>query len=90
MELKRLGLCKQPWIVVPNHIVEQVGREAAQWYPAARILLGNAGTDPDGRRRFVAQSATTDWDMVIMPPKPVHRNRCQRRHPHRLRATPAR
>lgn len=67
MELKRLGLCKQPWIVVPNHIVEQVGREAAQWYPAARILLGTAGTDPDGRRRFVAQSATTDWDMVIMP-----------------------
>ncbi len=67
MELKRLGLVKQPWIVVPNHIVEQVGREAAQWYPAARILLGTAGTDPDGRRRFVAQSATTDWDMVIMP-----------------------
>lgn len=66
-ELRRLGLCKQPWIVVPNHIVEQVGREAAQWYPAARILLGTAGTDPDGRRRFVAQSATTDWDMVIMP-----------------------
>lgn len=67
MELKRLGLVKQPWIVVPNHIVEQVGREAAQWYPAARVLLGTAGTDPDGRRRFVAQSATTDWDMVIMP-----------------------
>ncbi|QIV79952.1 helicase-related protein [Mycolicibacterium frederiksbergense] len=67
MELKRLGLCKQPWIVVPNHIVEQVGREAAQWYPAARVLLGTAGTDPDGRRRFIAQSATTDWDMVIMP-----------------------
>lgn len=67
MELKRLGLVKQPWIVVPNHIVEQVGREAAQWYPAARILLGTAGTDPDGRRRFVSQSATTDWDMVIMP-----------------------
>ena len=67
MELKRLGLCKQPWIVVPNHIVEQVGREAAQWYPAARVLLGTAGTDPEGRRRFVAQSATTDWDMVIMP-----------------------
>ncbi|MGV7852812.1 hypothetical protein PJM29_32090, partial [Mycobacterium kansasii] len=44
-----------------------MGREAAQWYPAAHILLGTAGTDPDGRRRFVAQSATTDWDMVIMP-----------------------
>lgn len=67
MELKRLGLCSQPWIVVPNHIIEQVGREAAQWYPAARILLGTPGTDPEGRRRFVAQSAATDWDMVIVP-----------------------
>ena len=67
MELKRLGLCSQPWIVVPNHIIEQVGREAAQWYPAARILLGTPGTDAEGRRRFVAQSAATDWDMVIVP-----------------------
>lgn len=67
MELKRLGLCSQPWIVVPNHITEQIGREAAQWYPAARILLGTPGTDPAGRRRFVAQSAAADWDMVIVP-----------------------
>lgn len=66
-ELRRLGLCTQPWIVVPNHIIEQVGREAKQWYPAARILVGAAGTDPDGRRRFVAQSAATDWDIVIVP-----------------------
>ncbi|SLJ77698.1 helicase-related protein [Mycobacteroides abscessus] len=67
MELKRLGLVSQPWFVVPNHIVEQVGREAAQWYPAARILLGEAGTNPEGRRRFVSQSAAADWDMVIVP-----------------------
>lgn len=66
-ELRRLGLCSQPWIVVPNHIIEQVGREAKQWYPAARILIGAAGTDPEGRRRFVAQSASTDWDMVLVP-----------------------
>ena len=33
MELKRLGLVRQPWIVVPNHIIDQVGREAKQWYP---------------------------------------------------------
>jgi N12 class adenine-specific DNA methylase len=67
MEIGRLGLVKQPWIVVPNHIIEQVGREAKQWYPAANILLGAAATDPDGRRRLVAQSAATDWDMVIVP-----------------------
>ena len=67
MELRRLGLVKQPWIVVPNHILEQFGREAKQWYPAANILLGASATDPEGRRRLAAQSAATDWDMVIVP-----------------------
>lgn len=67
MELRRLGLARQPWIVVPNHIIEQVGKEAKWWYPGAEILLGTPGTDPAGRRRFVAQSATSDWDMVIAP-----------------------
>ena len=67
MELRRLGLVRQPWIVVPNHLIEQVGREAKQWYPAAVILLGAAATDPEGRRRLAAQSAATDWDMVIVP-----------------------
>ena len=68
MELRRLGLARQPWIVVPNHIIEQVGKEAKWWYPGAEILLGTPGTDAVGRRRFVAQSATSDWDMVIAPP----------------------
>ncbi|OKH68301.1 helicase [Mycobacterium sp. SWH-M5] len=67
MELRRLGLARQPWIVVPNHIIEQVGKEAKWWYPSAEILLGTPGTNPEGRRRFVAQSATSDWDMVIVP-----------------------
>lgn len=67
MELKRLGLVNQPWIVVPNHIIEQFGREAKQWYPAANILMGAAATTAEGRRRLVAQSAASDWDMVIVP-----------------------
>lgn len=67
MELRRLGLVRQPWIVVPNHLIEQFGREAKQWYPAANVLLGAASTDPEGRRRLAAQSAATDWDMVIVP-----------------------
>ncbi len=67
MELRRLGLVTQPWIVVPNHIIEQIGREAKQWYPAAKILLGAANTDPEGRRLLAAQSASSDWDMVIVP-----------------------
>lgn len=67
MELRRLGLVRQPWIVVPNHIIEQVGREAKQWYPAANVLLGSAATTKEGRRRFIAQSAVSEWDMVIVP-----------------------
>lgn len=67
MELKRLGLVKQPWIVVPNHIVDQVSREAAQWYPAARILSGAGRTDAQERQKLLAHSASQDWDMVIVP-----------------------
>ncbi|VBA62314.1 helicase [Mycobacterium attenuatum] len=67
MELRRLGLVRQPWLVVPNAITEQVGREAQQWYPAAKILLGTAASTADGRRRFIAQTASSDWDLVVIP-----------------------
>lgn len=67
MELRRLGHARQPWIVVPNHIVEQVAREAKQWYPGASILAGTPGTNPQTRREFVALTATGDYDMVIVP-----------------------
>ncbi len=67
MELKRRGLVKQPWIVVPTHLIEQVAREAKQWYPAANVLAGRKSMDPEARRLLVSQSATSDWDMVIVP-----------------------
>ena len=67
MELRRLGLVRQTWLVVPNAITEQVGREAHQWYPAAKILLGSTATTADGRRRFIAQTASSDWDLVVIP-----------------------
>jgi len=67
MELRRLGLARQPWIVVPNHLIEQVGREAKQWYPAANVLIAANTDNPERRRRFAAQTATSDWDMVIVP-----------------------
>jgi len=67
MEQKRLGLVSQPWMVVPNHIIDQVGREAKQWYPGANVLVGSTGADAEARRRLVAQTATSDWDLVIIP-----------------------
>lgn len=67
MELRRLQMVRKPAIVVPNHMLEQFGREFAQLYPQARILLATkddlAG---DRRRRFTARCATGDWDAVIM------------------------
>jgi N12 class adenine-specific DNA methylase len=66
-ELKRLGLVRQPWIVCPNTIVEQLGREAKQWYPAANVLVGSGTTTAEGRRKFIAQTAASEWDMVIVP-----------------------
>ncbi|MET3803988.1 N12 class adenine-specific DNA methylase [Nakamurella sp. UYEF19] len=67
MELRRLGQARQPWLVVPNHIVEQVVREAKQWYPAAQILAGPSATTPESRREFAALSATGDYDLVVCP-----------------------
>ena len=67
MELKRRGLATQPWLVVPTHLIEQISREAKQWYPAARILAGRKGMDDGDRRMLVAQTATAEWDLVIVP-----------------------
>ena len=67
MELKRRGVVSQPWIVVPTHLIEQFGREVKQWYPAADVLVGSKGMSAEDRRVFVAQTATSNWDMVIVP-----------------------
>ncbi len=67
MELKRRSLVRQPWIVVPTHLIEQFGREVRQWYPAANVLVGRKGMNDEERRVFAAQTATTDFDMVIVP-----------------------
>ena len=31
------------------------------------MLLGSAATTAEGRRRFIAQSAASEWDLVIVP-----------------------
>ncbi|MCD7053120.1 DEAD/DEAH box helicase family protein [Rhodococcus sp. BH2-1] len=67
MEMRRLGQVRQPWIVAPNHLVDQWAAEVRDAYPAAKILVGS---DLDGfrdRQRFIGQTAVTEWDMVIVP-----------------------
>ncbi|WP_390885492.1 DEAD/DEAH box helicase family protein [Corynebacterium sanguinis] len=71
MELKRLGKVNKPALVVPNHLVEQIAREANQWYPGARVLSGasaiGGGKNGEGRQMFAAQAATNHWDLVVIP-----------------------
>ncbi len=66
-ELKRLGVIHQPWMVVPNHLAEQITREAQQWYPNAKVLSASTGMSPQQRRQFVAQTTAQDWDLVVVP-----------------------
>ncbi|HEY9263344.1 MAG TPA: hypothetical protein VIQ11_01920, partial [Mycobacterium sp.] len=67
MELGRMGLARKPVVVVPNHMLEQFGREWLQLYPQARILAASSeDLAGDNRRLFVARVAANDWDAVIM------------------------
>ncbi len=67
MELKRLGKARKPVVVVPNHMLEQFGREWLQIYPQAELLSASSEDLTTNRRRqFVAAVASHDWDAVVM------------------------
>lgn len=65
--LRRFGLANKPLIIVPNHLLDQISREAQQAYPLGRFLIASkddlAG---DARRLFAARCLTGEWDAVIM------------------------
>ncbi|MFW0168770.1 helicase-related protein [Rothia sp. P4278] len=67
MELRRTGVAHKPWMVVPNHLTDQISREFSQWYPGAKVLTIPTGISAAERRRFAAMSAGGDWDAVICP-----------------------
>lgn len=67
MESKRLGLSNKAMFVVPNHIVEQFGREFNELYPGANILCATEKDfTPTNRKRFCSRIATGDYDAVII------------------------
>lgn len=67
MELRRLGIAKKPLIVVPNHLVEDWGKEFYKLYPSALILVATKKDfQKDRRQRLVSRIATGDYDAIIM------------------------
>jgi N12 class adenine-specific DNA methylase len=67
MELKRTGKANKPLVVVPNHLVQQWGKEWIELYPNANILVPTK-KDFEAKRRKVLMSriATGEYDAVII------------------------
>ena len=67
MKLKELGLVKKPMFAVPKSLVAQWGNEFHDFFPAARILVAEAGDFTAGNRKiFANRIANGDYDAVIV------------------------
>ena len=67
MEIRRLGLGKKPLMVVANHTLRQINKDAQNLYPGKKILMTTKEDfNPNNRKMFVGKIANNDWDLVIM------------------------
>ena len=67
MKMKQAGLIKKPLYVVPNHMLEQFGREFMQLYPNAKLLIaGKEDLTRQRRKLLTAKIASGDWDGIIV------------------------
>ncbi|MFO0967861.1 MAG: DEAD/DEAH box helicase family protein [Gemmataceae bacterium] len=67
MKMRQAGLVKKPLYVVPNHMLEQFGREFLQLYPNARLLIaGKEDLTRQRRKALTAKIASGDWDGIIV------------------------
>ena len=67
MKLKQTGLVRKSLIAVPNHMLEQFGREFLHLYPNARLLIaGKEDLARDRRKLLTAKIATGNWDAIVV------------------------
>lgn len=67
MELRRLGIAQKPLIVVPNHLIEDWGKEFYKLYPNAKVLVATKKDfKKENRQKLQAKIATGDYDAIIM------------------------
>src|SRR5436190_1543903 len=67
MKMKQAGLIKKPLLVVPNHLLEQFGREFLHLYPNARLLIaGKEDLARDRRKLLTAEIASGEWDGIVV------------------------
>src|SRR5207245_6297561 len=67
MKMKQAGLIQKPLYVVPNHMLEQFGREFLQLYPNAKLLIaGKEDLARDRRTYLTAKIASGSWDGIVV------------------------
>src|SRR5439155_2827076 len=67
MKMKQAGLIHKPMYVVPNHLLEQFGREFLQLYPNAKLLVASKEDLTRQRRKHLtAKIASGEWDGIIV------------------------
>ncbi len=67
IKMKQAGLITKPLYVVPNHMLEQFGREFMQLYPNARLLIaGKEDFTRERRKLLTAKIASGTWDGIIV------------------------
>lgn len=67
MKMRQAGLIRKPLYVVPNHMLEQFGREFLQLYPNARLLIaGKEDLARERRKQLTARIASGDWDGIVV------------------------
>ncbi len=67
MKMKQAGLIRKPMYVVPNHMLEQFGREFLQLYPTAKLLIaGKEDFTRERRKVLTAKIASHQWDGIVV------------------------
>ena len=67
MKLKELGLVKKPMFAVPKSLVAQWGKEFADLFPAARLMVAEPSDfTADNRKTFANRIANGEYDAVIV------------------------
>jgi len=67
MEMRRLGICKKPMLVVPNHLTLQWRSDFYRLYPGANVLAATPQDfEKDNRERLFSKIVTGNWDAIIV------------------------
>ena len=67
MKMRQAGLIRKSICVVPNHLLEQFGREFLHVYPNAKLLMASREDFTRARRKLLtAKMASQAWDAILV------------------------